>query len=191
MGEANSANWDAGAMAQFIAASRPIAKVWFRPEVRGLDTFPPGGALVVSNHSGGLLTTDTLIFSMAFYDRFGFNRPVHTLGHSALFVGPVGDLLRKTGLIHADADTTTAALQDGAVVMVFPGGCTTPSAPPPSETRSTSMDAPAMSRQPWLREFRLFLSCRSAARRTSCSSPAERGWRADSVSAGCGPTFCR
>ena len=61
MGEANSACWDAGAMAQFIAACRPIAKVWFRPEVRGLDTFPPGGALVVSNHSGGLLTTDTLI----------------------------------------------------------------------------------------------------------------------------------
>lgn len=54
MGEANSAGWDAGAMAQFIAACRPIAKVWFRPEVRGLDTFPPGGALVVSNHSGGL-----------------------------------------------------------------------------------------------------------------------------------------
>ena len=122
MGEADSAGWDAGAMAQFIAASRPIAKVWFRPEVRGLDTFPPGGALVVSNHSGGLLTTDTLIFSTAFYDRFGFDRPVHTLGHSALFVGPVGNLLRKTGLIHADPETATAALLDGAVVMVFPGG---------------------------------------------------------------------
>jgi 1-acyl-sn-glycerol-3-phosphate acyltransferase len=109
-------------MAQFIALTRPIAKVWFRPEVRGLDVFPSGGALVVSNHSGGLLTTDTLIFSTAFYDRFGFDRPVHTLGHSALFVGPVGDLLRKTGLIHADPETANAALRNGAVVMVFPGG---------------------------------------------------------------------
>jgi 1-acyl-sn-glycerol-3-phosphate acyltransferase len=96
VGEANSVGWDADAMAQFIAITRPIAKVWFRPEVRGLDTFPSDGALVVSNHSGGVLTTDTLIFSMAFYDRFGFDRPVHTLGHSALFVGPIGDLLRKT-----------------------------------------------------------------------------------------------
>jgi 1-acyl-sn-glycerol-3-phosphate acyltransferase len=122
VGEANSVGWDADAMAQFIAITRPIAKVWFRPEVRGLDTFPSDGALVVSNHSGGVLTTDTLIFSMAFYDRFGFDRPVHTLGHSALFVGPIGDLLRKTGLIHADPDTATAALRDGAVVMVFPGG---------------------------------------------------------------------
>ena len=122
MGEPDSAGWDADAMSQFIAVTRPIAKVWFRPEVRGLDAFPPGGTLVVSNHSGGLLTTDTLIFSTAFYDRFGFDRPVHTLGHSALFVGPVGDLLRKTGLIHADPETATAALRDGAVVMVFPGG---------------------------------------------------------------------
>jgi 1-acyl-sn-glycerol-3-phosphate acyltransferase len=69
-----------------------------------------------------MLTTDTLIFSTAFYDRFGFDRPVRTLGHSALFVGPLGDLLKKTGIIHADRATATAALRTGAVVMVFPGG---------------------------------------------------------------------
>jgi hypothetical protein len=48
VGEPDSAGWDADAMSQFIAVTRPIAKVWFRPEVRGLDAFPPGGPLVVS-----------------------------------------------------------------------------------------------------------------------------------------------
>lgn len=109
-------------MAKFIGYARPIAKIWFRPEVRGLANFPPGGALAVSNHSGGVLTTDTLILSTAFYDRFGYSRPVHTLGHSALFAGSVGNLMRKMGLIHADPATAAAALQGGAVVLVFPGG---------------------------------------------------------------------
>ena len=46
--------WDPGFTAQVMAVLRPILKAYHRVEVRGLDDFPPGGALVVSNHSGGL-----------------------------------------------------------------------------------------------------------------------------------------
>ena len=46
-----------------------------------------GGALVVSNHSGGMFTPDVLIFAPAFYDKFGFDRPVYTLAHYGVFIG--------------------------------------------------------------------------------------------------------
>jgi 1-acyl-sn-glycerol-3-phosphate acyltransferase len=115
--------WDPELTRQLIDAARPIGKRWFRWEVHGLESFPPdGGVLTVSNHSGGILTADTLIFSSAFYERFGYNRPVLTLGHDALFSGPIGDWMSRIGLIPADRAVATDALQSGAVVLVFPGG---------------------------------------------------------------------
>jgi 1-acyl-sn-glycerol-3-phosphate acyltransferase len=48
---------------------------WFRPEVRGLATFPSvGGALLVSNHSGGVLTPDWNVLAPALYREFGYDR---------------------------------------------------------------------------------------------------------------------
>ncbi len=115
--------WDGDFTRQMINAARPIGKRWFRWQVRGLDLFPPeGGVLTVSNHSGGILTTDTLIFSTAFYDRFGYRRPVLTLGHNALFTGPVAGFMARIGLIRADRAIAADALRSGGVVLVFPGG---------------------------------------------------------------------
>jgi 1-acyl-sn-glycerol-3-phosphate acyltransferase len=115
--------WDPEFTRRMIDAARPIGKRWFRWEVHGLESFPPdGGALTVSNHSGGILTTDTLIFSTAFYDRFGYDRPVLTLGHNALFTGPVGDWMARIGLIPAERGGAANALRSGGVVLTFPGG---------------------------------------------------------------------
>jgi 1-acyl-sn-glycerol-3-phosphate acyltransferase len=115
--------WDPAVTRQMLDAARPIAKRWFRWEVHGLETFPrEGGVLTVSNHSGGILTLDTLLFSTAFYDRFGYDRPVLTLGHNALFTGPLGDWMTRIGLVHADRAVAIDALQSSAVVLVFPGG---------------------------------------------------------------------
>jgi len=66
---------------------RPVIKGWHRAEVRGLDKFPTGGALVVANHSGGLFTMDVPVFATDFYATFGYNRPVYTLSHE-MFAGP-------------------------------------------------------------------------------------------------------
>jgi 1-acyl-sn-glycerol-3-phosphate acyltransferase len=116
-------HWDPELTRQLINAARPIGKRWFRWEVHGMESFPPdGGALAVSNHSGGILTLDTFVFSTAFYDRFGYGRPVLTLGHDALFTGPIGDWMSRIGLIPADRAAATDAMQSGAVVLVFPGG---------------------------------------------------------------------
>lgn len=101
----------------------PAIKRYFRAEVRGLDSMPEvGGALVVSNHSGGMFTPDVLVFAPEFYDKFGFDRPVYTLGHDMIFVGPIGDWLRRAGVIEANRENAANALRDGAVVLVFPGG---------------------------------------------------------------------
>jgi 1-acyl-sn-glycerol-3-phosphate acyltransferase len=96
---------------------------WFRAEVRGLAAFPrTGGALVVSNHSGGMLTPDVFIFSSAFYRELGFDRPVYTLAHYGVFIGPMSGWLRRLGVIYASRENAARALRSGAVVLVFPGG---------------------------------------------------------------------
>jgi 1-acyl-sn-glycerol-3-phosphate acyltransferase len=117
------AKWDPEFTRQIKNWVGPLVKRYFRAEVRDLDAIPAaGGALVVSNHSGGMFTPDVLIFAPAFYEKFGFDRPVYTLGHTMIFVGPVGDLLHRAGVIEATRDNAAKALRDGAIVLVFPGG---------------------------------------------------------------------
>jgi 1-acyl-sn-glycerol-3-phosphate acyltransferase len=91
--------------------------------VRGLDKVPPaGGALMVANHSGGSLTPDVVLFGSAFYEKFGYDRPLYTLAHSQVFVGPFRSWLGRLGVIHASPENAAAALHTGAAVLVFPGG---------------------------------------------------------------------
>jgi 1-acyl-sn-glycerol-3-phosphate acyltransferase len=117
------AKWDPAFTKQVINAAGPVIKRWYRAEVRNLDNVPSaGGALVVSNHSGGMLTPDVLIFSPAFYNTFGYDRPVYTLGHYGLFMGPMDGWLRRLGVIEASRENAPAALHSGEVVLVFPGG---------------------------------------------------------------------
>ena len=120
---AEIAEWDPVLTERLVNAAAPIAKRWFRFEVRGLESLPAkGGALVVANHSGGMLTPDVLIFASAFYGKFGYDRPLYTLGHDGMFAGPMAALLTRLGVIHASTRNTANALRSGGVVLVFPGG---------------------------------------------------------------------
>lgn len=114
--------WDPGAAKAVVARLRPIIKGWFRSEVRGLDLLPPGGALVVSNHSGGLYAVDVPVFAVDYYDRFGYERPVFTLSNDIMFRGPTAGLLPRVGFIRASRENAAAALGRGGLVVVFPGG---------------------------------------------------------------------
>jgi 1-acyl-sn-glycerol-3-phosphate acyltransferase len=114
--------WDPGLTEQLMGLIRPVIKGWHRAEVRGLDDFPAGGALVVANHSGGLFAMDVPVFATDFYATFGYERPVYTLSHDILFAGPTGDLFRRTGFIPANHENADEALRAGGVVVVFPGG---------------------------------------------------------------------
>jgi len=117
------AKWDPTFTAQAVKLVAPIVNRWFRVEVRGLESIPPaGGALVVSNHSGGALTPDPLVFGPAFYDKFGYDRPLYILAHYGVFFTPLRSYLGRIGTIHASPENAVKALHSGAVVLVFPGG---------------------------------------------------------------------
>jgi 1-acyl-sn-glycerol-3-phosphate acyltransferase len=114
--------WDPVLTERLMGLIRPVIKGWHRAEVRGLDGFPPGGALVVANHSGGLFAMDVPVFATDFYATFGYDRPVYTLSHDILFSTPAGELLKRTGFIPASHENAEEALRAGGVVVVFPGG---------------------------------------------------------------------
>ncbi len=114
--------WDPELTQRVMDVIRPLMKVWHRSEVRGLDTFPHGGALVVSNHSGGMFAMDVPVFATGFYEKFGFDRPIYTLTFDLVLAGPTGSFFRKTGFIKANHENADEALRSGGVVVVFPGG---------------------------------------------------------------------
>lgn len=115
--------WDPEFTERLTNAVHPFIRRYFRYEVHGIDNVPlDGGALVVSNHSGGTLTPDVFVLGSAYYKRFGYDRPLYTLGHDSIFVGPLARLLTRSGVIRANRDNASAALRSGGVVLVFPGG---------------------------------------------------------------------
>jgi 1-acyl-sn-glycerol-3-phosphate acyltransferase len=117
------AKWDPGLTERVMGIIRPVVKRYFRSEVRGLENMPPvGGALVVSNHSGGLFPMDVPIFAVDFYDRFGYDRPIYTLSHDLIFTGPTAGFFVRTGFIRANPANAAKALRAGGIVVVFPGG---------------------------------------------------------------------
>jgi 1-acyl-sn-glycerol-3-phosphate acyltransferase len=121
--EGEATKWDPTFTEQVNNTIGPLIKRYFRAEVDGMDAVPAaGGVLIVSNHSGGMFTPDVLVLAPAFYNKFGFDRPLYTLGHYGIFIGPMAGWLRRVGVIEANRENAAKALRSGAVVLVFPGG---------------------------------------------------------------------
>jgi 1-acyl-sn-glycerol-3-phosphate acyltransferase len=116
------AKWDPELTARLVGIIRPIAKRYFRSEVRNLERIPAAGALLVSNHSGGTVATDIPILAVDFYDTFGYDRPLYTLSHDILSLGLTKQFFLRAGFIPASREMAARALGTNAVVMVFPGG---------------------------------------------------------------------
>lgn len=117
------AQWDPLFTKRFKDIAGPVVRRYFRAEVRGIEAIPStGGVLVVSNHSGGMFTPDVLLLATAYYDRFGYDRPLYTLAHSMILTGSLGTVLRRAGGIEASRGNAAHALNTGAAVLVFPGG---------------------------------------------------------------------
>ena len=76
-----------------------LSSLWFRGEVRGLGNVPEDGpVLLVGNHSGGNLTPDTTVFTLAFSTYFGVERAFHQLAHNLVLSFPWLSFLRKYGI---------------------------------------------------------------------------------------------
>jgi 1-acyl-sn-glycerol-3-phosphate acyltransferase len=99
------------------------SSLWYRGEVRGLGNVPESGpVLLVGNHSGGNLTPDTLVFTLAFSTYFGVERAFHQLAHNLVLSYPGLSFLRKYGTVAASQENARRALEAGAAVLVYPGG---------------------------------------------------------------------
>jgi 1-acyl-sn-glycerol-3-phosphate acyltransferase len=100
-----------------------LASLYFRAEVRGLERIPEEGpVLLVGNHSGGNLTPDTGVFTLAFSTYFGVERRFHQLAHNLVLSMPGLGWLRKYGTVAATPQNAERALDNGAALLVYPGG---------------------------------------------------------------------
>src|SRR6476659_3768780 len=100
-----------------------LCSLYFRGEVRGLGNVPEDGpVLLVGNHSGGNLTPDTTVFTLAFSTYFGVERAFYQLAHNLVLSYPGLGFLRKYGTVAASPGNAKRALEAGAAVLVYPGG---------------------------------------------------------------------
>jgi 1-acyl-sn-glycerol-3-phosphate acyltransferase len=100
-----------------------LGSLYFRGEVRGLGNVPDTGpVLLVGNHSGGNLTPDTGVFTLAFSAYFGVERRFYQLAHSLVLSMPGLGFLRKFGTVAASHENADEALRSGAALLVYPGG---------------------------------------------------------------------
>jgi 1-acyl-sn-glycerol-3-phosphate acyltransferase len=100
-----------------------LASLYFRADVRGLQKIPEEGpVLLVGNHSGGNLTPDTGVFTLAFSTYFGVERRFYQLAHNLVLTMPGLGFLRKYGTVAANPQNADRALDSGAALLVYPGG---------------------------------------------------------------------
>jgi 1-acyl-sn-glycerol-3-phosphate acyltransferase len=101
----------------------PWASFYFRARVRGMHRIPERGpVLLVGNHSGGNLTPDTSVFTLAFSTYFGVERRFYQLAHNLVLTMPGLGFLRKYGTVAANPRNANQALDSGAALLVYPGG---------------------------------------------------------------------
>jgi 1-acyl-sn-glycerol-3-phosphate acyltransferase len=100
-----------------------LASFYFRADVKGLEKIPDEGpVLLVGNHSGGNVTPDTLVFSLAFATYFGVERRFFQLAHNLVLAMPGLGTLRKYGTVAASHENARKALETRAALLVYPGG---------------------------------------------------------------------
>lgn len=99
--------------------------VWlYSPEVRNVENLPRSGpVLVVANHSCIVYMPDAAVVARAVARRRGTHSPTYGLAYDLLFAVPwMGPVIRRLGLLPAGEDAAREAFDEGAAVLVFPGG---------------------------------------------------------------------
>lgn len=116
-------NRDPRVLERFSDIAGPILERWYRPEVRGLDLIPDGGALYVGNHSGGFLTPDTWILAVALLRERGVDDVPYALAHQVVMEAPgTNQMLTAMGAVAANPKNAHRIFEAGFKVLVYPGG---------------------------------------------------------------------
>ncbi len=102
---------------------RSFGARYFRLRLEGVENVPAKGpVLLVGNHNGAFLPSDSFFTVLAIRDRQGPDRRVYALVHDFLFEDP---LLRRyaqrLGMLRAGQDSAHRALDAGHCVLVYPG----------------------------------------------------------------------
>jgi 1-acyl-sn-glycerol-3-phosphate acyltransferase len=101
---------------------RMLYQRYFRVECSGVENLPPGGALIVANHSG-TLPVDSLMLAIAVHDETPEHRHLRLLGADLVFRVPLlSELARKGGTTLACNPDAERLLRSGEYVGVFPEG---------------------------------------------------------------------
>ena len=101
-----------------------LYRYYFRVTTDGWHHLPSdGGMLIVGSHNGGMIAPDTLMFMCDWFQRFGSERLVYGLMHPNVWMLPAyARLTVQLGAVMAHPKMASAALQQGAAVLVYPGG---------------------------------------------------------------------
>ncbi|HUT78217.1 MAG TPA: lysophospholipid acyltransferase family protein [Polyangia bacterium] len=104
--------------------ARWLSVNWFHASVWDAERVPAEGpVLLVGNHSAGLMPVDALFAIDAIQKLQGPGRAVHPLVHDFAFQAPRMALhARRMGILRAGRENAAAALADGRIVLVYPGG---------------------------------------------------------------------
>jgi 1-acyl-sn-glycerol-3-phosphate acyltransferase len=110
-------------LALLLDAFRPVAEHYFRARYVGVEKVPATGPmLLVGNHNGGLLTTESYLTYLALWDRFGPERALYGLAHDVVFDDPtLRTYAGKFGALRASHEAAHEAFAAGHGVLVYPG----------------------------------------------------------------------
>ncbi|NUQ72514.1 MAG: 1-acyl-sn-glycerol-3-phosphate acyltransferase [Polyangiaceae bacterium] len=88
-----------------------------------MERMPKEQTIVVTHHDGGVLPINGICLGVAWYEHFGFDRPIYVLTHDLLhrLWGRFTKLLTESGLVPADRSTMDSVLATGESVLIFPG----------------------------------------------------------------------
>jgi 1-acyl-sn-glycerol-3-phosphate acyltransferase len=97
---------------------------YFRVQVEGRHHVPPGQALFIGSHNGGLAAPDMIMLTYDWYQHFGLDRPIYGLMHPQVWRGlpPLARLAEQVGAIAAHPRVAEKAIETGASLMIYPGG---------------------------------------------------------------------
>ncbi|MCK9461164.1 MAG: acyltransferase family protein [Proteobacteria bacterium] len=115
---------DRGFYTAALDVAQWLSQHYFKTSVDGAEHVPAeGAALIVGNHSAGLMPLDAMFAMARVRERCGPERFVHPLVHDFAYVGPnIAVNARRLGILRATKENAAAAFAAGRLVLVYPGG---------------------------------------------------------------------